>query len=93
VITFSEGKRPESALAFAPRPARKGKALGKGRQAPSSDKTLAPLAQAGERGQDDFRAIVMAKNNQRKDNLDAQMEGTKRPADSPDEPDAKRFKQ
>jgi hypothetical protein len=68
-ISFTEQSKTD-APAFAPR-VRKGKALGKGRQAPA-DKVLAPLA-GGDKGQDDFRAIVMAKNTQRQGNLEANL--------------------
>lgn len=47
--------------------------MGKGRQAPVVDKALASIDTSGDKGQDHFRDIVMAKNTQRKGNLEAQV--------------------
>ncbi len=76
---------PTSSLAFAPR-ARKRKAIGKGRTAPL-DKTIqttlpvfVPSSSSSqgdqvEKGQDDFRALVNAKNKQREGRLIAKISG------------------
>lgn len=77
-----ESSSRPGALAFAPRASRRGgKALGKGRQAPAQDKSLPPSfvpaasaaagsAASGEsKTPDDFRQLIMAKNQQRQDNL------------------------
>ncbi|KAL7420568.1 Splicing factor [Cryptotrichosporon argae] len=61
-----------NALAFAPRVRKR--AIGKGRQAPAGDRALpAQLAHGGAaaRGQDDFRALVANKNEQRRDRLES----------------------
>ncbi len=84
---FKQQAKPaqESALTFAPRTRKPGKALGKGRG--GADKpTFVPAS-----GQDDFRALVDTKNKQREGNL-----AVKRGAgadDGNEAPEAKRAKQ
>lgn len=83
-ITFTEqgARKPptDSAtpLGFTPRNARK-PGIGKGRQAPAVDKTLQPVfvaAGSANMGQNDFRAMVEAKNKKREANLVAAQEGS-----------------
>jgi hypothetical protein len=89
---------PQTALSFAPRAARKPKAIGKGRHAPAVDKALPPMfvassAQDGaDKSQDDFRAMVAAKNKQREAKLTENREqaGEKRNAQDQENHEVKR---
>ncbi|ORY30589.1 hypothetical protein BCR39DRAFT_529041 [Naematelia encephala] len=74
--TSTDNLVPRSSLSFAPRPPRR--AIGKGRQAPAIDKSLpVTLSQPGgpARAQDDFRAMVAVKNQQRREVLVAKQSG------------------
>lgn len=64
-----ESTKATSALAFAPRAAKKGGTLGRGRHAAPVKTASAPIA--GGASQDAFRAVVEAKNKQREGNLES----------------------
>lgn len=101
-----EGASRPGALAFAPRASRRGgKALGKGRQAPAQDKSLPPsfvpaasastgaAASGDSKTPDDFRLLIVAKNQQRQDNLAKKRSapsGTEGDVDSQDGQQAKK---
>ena len=107
-ITFTEQARRGAppladgqALSLVPRINRKA-GIGKGRQAPAIDKALPAAMHAkpdGSRSQDDFRALMDAKNKQRGEKLAAAIEsraavetGEKRPAEDEEDHGAKRPK-
>ncbi|WWC88440.1 uncharacterized protein L201_003351 [Kwoniella dendrophila CBS 6074] len=76
-----------TATSFAPRAARKAKVIAKPR--PTAAAAVKDGSSAVARGQDDFRAMVAAKNKQREDKLVNAKEG-KRKADHEENDDAKR---
>jgi hypothetical protein len=75
---------------MAPRQAAK-TILRKGRK-PQNDNTLAGIAPTTAASQTDFRAIVAAKNEQRKEKLDAQVGTKKRASEGESEQEAKKTK-
>jgi hypothetical protein len=85
-------KPPTTALSFAPRAARR-PGIGKGRQAPVDKKLeqALPATVKGTGTQDEFRAMMEAKNRQR--GGQSAEGGEKRAAEDGEEPEAKRTKQ
>jgi hypothetical protein len=62
----------QDALSFAPRAAKRGNTLGRGRHGASTVKAAPPLPpSASGNAQDAFRAVVDAKNKQREGNLES----------------------
>ncbi|WWD18688.1 hypothetical protein CI109_103142 [Kwoniella shandongensis] len=92
--TPAAGAAPESSTMFAPRAARKGKVIAKPRPTAAVAASKPNQTQAG---QDDFRALVAAKNKQREDNLAGargDASGEKRKSENEEqEQDAKRPRQ